>query len=265
MKHNRLIKEIKIGVVVLTSFLLFSCMPRIDVNQPLELVWDKNGKKNHDLIIFLPGLYDVAEKFKKEHFFRIARNTGIKADMVAASVHLNHLLKKKMIKRLEKDLFQPALNKGYKNIWFVGVSLGGLNSLLFYQKHSKNICGVVLLAPYLGDKVISKAIENAGGIDNWQPDQFDKTEDIKNKNLVDLRVQYLWQWIKKLNNKNISQLYLGYGNNDRYAKAHKLFAKFLAEKNVIEIQGQHNWKTGQKIWQQQLSTRDKSGLLKSCN
>ena len=74
----------------------------------------------------------------------------------------------------------------------MGVYLGGLNSLLFYKEHVKDICGVVLLAPYLGDKVITRTIVNAGGLNNWQPDQIDNPEDVKNKQLIDLRLQYLW-------------------------------------------------------------------------
>ena len=79
------------------------------------------------------------------------------------------------------EISTGKIQKIYKNIWLTGVSLGGLNSLLFYKKHAKNICGVVLLAPYLGDKVITDAIQNAGGLKNWQPDHFNNPEDIKNK------------------------------------------------------------------------------------
>ena len=139
------------------------------------------------------------------------------------------------------------------------------NTLLFYKKNVKDICGVVLLAPYLGDKSITRTIENAGGLNNWQPDQFYNSEDIDNKKLIDVRVQNLWQWIKQQKNKKLQQVYLGFGDKDRYEKAHKLFADFLPVKNVIEVKGEHNWKTGQKLWQQQLASRKKTGLLKSCN
>lgn len=106
--------RIKIYSILMVSFLLVSCTPSVDVNQPLELLWDKTGKKTDELIIFLPGLYDVAEIFKKERFFSVARKAGIKSDMVAASVHLDHLLQKKVIKRIEKDVFFPAMKQGYK-------------------------------------------------------------------------------------------------------------------------------------------------------
>jgi len=256
--------RIRILIILVATFFLSSCTPKVDVNQPLDLVWDKSAEKTDALIVFLPGLYDVAEKFKQENFFSMARTAGIKADMVAASVHLDHLLENKLIKRIEVDVFTPAISNGYRNIWFVGVSLGGLNSLLFYKRHAGSICGLVLLAPYLGDKVITEAIANAGGLNNWQPDQIDNPEDIKNKKRLDVHVKNLWHWIKH-EKENLQRVYLGYGLQDRYEKAHKIFASFLADNNVFEIEGKHNWKTGQKIWQQQLSSRDKTGLLNSCH
>jgi enterochelin esterase-like enzyme len=257
--------KIKSYIFLMASFFLFSCTPQVDVNQPLELVWDKSNEKTRDLIIFLPGLYDVAEIFKEEQFFSVARAAGIRADMVAASVHLDHLLQKKVIKRIETDVYFPAMKTGYKNTWFVGVSLGGLNSLLFYEKYAEDICGVVLLAPYLGDKVVTNAIKKAGGIHRWEPDHIENPNDIKNKELVDLRAQNLWRWIKRQKKSNTLQnIYLGHGAQDRYAEAHKLLANFLDSKNVTVIEGKHEWKTGRKLWQKQLAERSGSGLLKPC-
>lgn len=113
--------------------------------------------------------------------------------------------------------------------------------------------------------MITDAIQNAGGLKNWQPDHFNNPEDIKNKELVDLQVQYLWQWVKQeKKNNNLTQVYLGYGAEDRYAKAHKLFTNFLVKNNVTEINGKHNWNTGRNIWQQQLTKRVKTGMLKPC-
>ena len=147
---------------------IVSCSFNLDVNKPVDLLWDKFGKNTDSLIVFLPGLYDTAEVFEKEQFFTIAREAGIKADMVAANIHIWHLVQEKMVERIEKDIFQYVKNKGYKNIWFVGVSLGGLNSLLFYQKHTSDVCGVVVISPYTADKELTKELKQAGGIRNWQ-------------------------------------------------------------------------------------------------
>lgn len=244
------------------GFTLFisSCSFNLDVNKPINLLWDKLEGKNDSLIILLPGVYDTAETFKDEQFFTIARKAGIKADMVAANIHLWHLVQEMMIERIEKDIFRQIKNKGYKNIWFVGISLGGLNSLLFYQKYTREVCGVVVVSPYIADKGLIKELKQAGGIKNWQPDV------IENKKTIEKRLLLLWVWLQQQDIKNnLNQVFLGYGKQDRYIESIKLFENILDKKNVIKVEGEHDWDTGQKIWQKQLSSRLKTGLLQPCN
>lgn len=243
-------------------FFLFitSCSFNLDVNKPVNLLWDKLEGKSDSLIILLPGIYDTAETFKDEQFFTIAREAGIKAEMVAANIHVWHLVQDKMIERIEKDIFRYIKNKGYKNVWFVGVSLGGLNSLLFYQKHIKDVCGVVVVSPYIADKKLIKELKQAGGIKNWQP------KPAGNKKIIEKKLQFLWKWFQQQDIKNnLNQVFLGYGKQDRYIEAIKLFENILDMKNVAKVEGKHDWDTAQKIWQKLLASRLKTGLLQSCN
>lgn len=248
----------RVILICIVSLFANSCSHNFDVDKPVDLLWDKNGKKNHNLIIFLPGLYDTADTFKKEKFFAIARKAGIKADMVAASIHIGHLIKEMMLMRIETDIFQHAKDVGYDNIWLVGVSLGGLNSLLFYQKHKKDICGVVVLAPYLADEALTKELQQAGEIKNWQPKSAEKK-------VLEQKLQSLWVWLKEQDSKNLlKQIFLGYGKQDRYIEAMKILQSTLDKKNITAVEGKHGWIAGRKIWQQQLISRTKSGLLQPC-
>ena len=215
-----------------------------DVNKPVDLLWSKTGKKTDSLIIFFPGLYDTADKFKDEKFFLIARKAGIKADMVSANINVFHLVNNMMIKRIETDVLQHAKEVGYKNIWLVGVSLGGLNSLLFYTKHERNICGVVTLSPFVANTPLIDDLKNAKEIKYWQPGSVD------NKLTLEKKLRFLWVWLKQQSlNNNLKQIYLGYGKQDRFAEAIKLFENILDKNNIVYVEGEHNWETGQKIWQ----------------
>ena len=237
-----------------------SCARDIDVNKPVNLIWDKAEKKTGNIIVFLPGLYNTAEIFIKEEFFTMARSAGIKADMVAASIDIQHLLQENMIERIEKDIYQVIKNKGYKNIWFVGISLGGLNSLLFYQKYYNELCGAVVLGPYLADEELTEELQSAGDIRNWKP----KLK--KDSEMIDQKIQTLWQWLQKMSfKKKLNNIYLGYGDDDKYIDSIKLFHKILNNKKVIIVDGKHNWITGRKIWKQQLLSRGKTGLFKPCH
>lgn len=251
---------IKHVVSILLILICTSCSFYLDTEKPVELVWDQSGEKVDSLVIFLPGLLDTAKTFKEEHFFSSARKAGVKADMVAAGIHLRHLIKKVMIERVEKDIFQHIQDRGYKNIWFVGMSLGGLNSLLFYQKHAKNICGVILLAPYLADESLAKELNGAGNIESWKSKQTETTKVVKQN------LRFIWEWLQQQALKNnLDQIYLGYGKSDKYQESISILHNMLDEENVVVIEGKHDWKTAHKIWQQQLSSRDKTGLLQTCN
>ena len=250
----------KIVLMLIITFSLVACAWLVDVDKPVDLLWDKTGKKTDKLIIFFPGLYDRAEKFKDEAFFSIARKEGITADMVSANVNVFHLVKEMMIERIELDVFNTAKDSGYKNIWLVGVSLGGLNSLLFNIKHERDICGVVTLAPYVANTPLIEDLSEAKEIKYWQPDSDE------NKLVLEKRLQFLWVWLKeKAANNNLNNIYLGYGKQDKYINAIKLFENILDKNYVVTVKGGHTWATGKKIWQKQLSSRFKTGLLQPCN
>lgn len=237
--------------------MLVSCIASLNVNDPVDLVWDKMPGKSESLIVFLPGLYDEAERFEEEEFFTIARKAGIQADMVAASIHVGHFVNHKMIERIEKDIFQSLAKEQYKNIWFVGLSLGGLNSLTYYRSHEKDLCGVVVLAPFLLNKRLAKKIENVEGVKVWMPNlgEYDA--------VIEKRIETLWVWLRE--KEDLSKIYLGYGDKDIYVSSHKVLANLLDKNNVLEIKGKHTWKYARKIWQQQLLSRKETGLLQPCH
>ncbi|MDH5369955.1 MAG: alpha/beta hydrolase [Gammaproteobacteria bacterium] len=254
------IKNIRKYLIYIFASAVTACSFNLNVNNPVDLLWDKTGKKTDRLIIFLPGLYDTADKFKDEDFFLIARKAGITADMVSANVNVLHLVEDMMVKRIESDVFLDAKNNGYKNIWLVGVSLGGLNSLLFYREHSKNICGVVTLAPYVANKPLIKEIQDAENIKYWVPGS------VENEYAFEKKLHFLWVWLKEqVSKNNLNNIYLGYGKQDMHIEGIKLLQNILDKKNIVTVEGGHNWETGQKIWQQQLLTRSKTGLLKPCH
>ena len=254
------IKNIRNYLICIFASTVTACSFNLNVNNPVDLLWDKTGEKTDRLIIFLPGVYDTAEKFKDEAFFSSARKAGIKADMVSANINVLHLVEEMMVKRIETDVFLYAKNNGYKNIWLVGVSLGGLNSLLFYREHSKNLCGVVTLAPFVANKSLTKELQDAKNIKYWKPGS------VENEFVFEQKLHFLWVWLKEQASKNnLDNIYLGFGKQDMHVEGIKLLQNILDKKNIVTVEGGHNWKTGQKIWRKQLSTRAKTGLLKPCH
>lgn len=249
--------KLKTLSLFVSFFVISSCTLFVDVNKPLHLLWDKTGKKTENLIIFIPGLYDSQNKFKKELFFKSARDAGIKADLVSVNINVVHLAEKMLSERINKDVLDYVKNDGYKNIWLVGVSIGGMSSLVYLKNHEKDICGVVILAPYLGDEDMANEMKLAGGVKNWVPIVG------KLKDSVDEELESLWLWLAKKN--HLSNVYLGYGKQDDITVGSLTLKTLLEKKNVIAIDGEHDWETGRKLWIEQLRSRAETGLLAACN
>ena len=245
-----------VSIAFLLLFLL-SCSLIFETEKPLYLLWDKAEKKSDKLIIFIPGVYDSVDKFKRESFFNDAREAGIRADMVAININAGHLAKRVMIPRIQKDVFRLTRNQGYKNIWMVGVSIGGLSSLVYLQHHEKALCGVVVLAPFLADDRLIKEARKFGGIKKWVP----AAEKIKDS--IDDQINSLWRWLTTKN--DFSNIYLAYGKQDRFIVGSHLLETFLEPSHVVSMDGEHDWITGRKLWNEQLNTRKETGLLGSCN
>ena len=255
MKKYAFKRMLKILSLCFFSMFFVSCSMIFKVNEPIELLWDKADKKTDRLIIFLPGIFDSVNKFKNEYFFSEARDAGITADMVAANTNVGHLAEGVLIKRLEKDVFEYIKNDGYKNIWIVGVSIGGLSTLTYYKDHEKALCGVVVLAPYLADDYLTEEIKKVGGVKNWLPIG-------RMKDSVDERIEEMWLWTKS--KKDFSNIFLGYGEQDQFISGSEFLAGFLEEENIITVEGGHDWETGRRIWKSQLASRMKTGLLQPC-
>ena len=249
--------RLKIFSIAVIPLFLLSCSLIFETNKPLSLLWDKAEKKSDKLIIFVPGLTDSVDKFKRESFLSDAREAGIKADMVAISINVGHLAERVMIPRIRKDVFRLIRNDGYKNIWIVGVSIGGLSTLVYLQHHEEDLCGVVVLAPFLADDRVIEEVRKFGSIKKWIP------EVEKSKDSIDEQINSLWSWLA--GKSDFSNIYLGYGKQDRYIEGSQLLETFLEPSHVVSMDGEHDWVTGRKIWIEQLKTRSETGLLGSCN
>lgn len=255
--NAKIMTRLKAFSITFLPLFLLSCSLIFETNKPLTLLWDKAEKKQDKLIIFIPGIYDSVDKFKRESFFSDARVAGIKADMVAININVGHLTERVMIPRIRKDVFRLIRNEGYKNIWIVGVSIGGLSSLIYLQHHEKDLCGVVVLAPFLADDRLIKEVRKFGGIKKWVP------EAEKIKDSIDDQINSLWNWLTTKN--DFSNIYLGYGKQDRFIVGSHLLETYLEPSHVVSVDGEHDWVTGRKLWNEQLNTRTESGLLGSCN
>ena len=106
---------------------------------------------NTTLVVLLHGLGGGAENFQTYGTVEEIRTCAPAANIFGANSHFGYYRERNLIERLHVDIIQPARAAGIKRIWFLGVSMGGMGTLVYQSEHPEDIEGIILMAPYLGE------------------------------------------------------------------------------------------------------------------
>lgn len=194
-------------------------------------------RKNTTLIVFLPGIYDHAADFEREGLVKAVRDRGLHADMIAVEAHFGYYLSGNVVDHLRTEVIAPARDRGYRDIWLVGISLGGFGSLLFSKTYPEEVKGAFLISPFLG--LPASRMDPAEWLQSRQAQPGDEG---------------LWEWLTEYSaeKKSTPALFLGYGEQDKFADASGRLSKYLAHDNVIHMPGTHDWPTWKALWERAL-------------
>jgi pimeloyl-ACP methyl ester carboxylesterase len=196
------------------------------------------------LVVFLPGRGDVPEDYIHHGFPERLQRAGSRCAMVGVDSHLGYFFEKSIVKRLREDVIAPAQARGFEEVWLVGISLGGLGSLLYAREHPEDVDGLVLLAPYLGEKDLIEEVARTGGIRSWAPRESPDGQDLQD-------FRRLWVFLRDLtapgSNRRLP-VYLGYGKGDRFARPNGMLAEVLPPDHVFTTRGGHTWRAWSRLW-----------------
>jgi hypothetical protein len=195
-------------------------------------------------VLLLPAAYTGPEDFLREGFVRAARERVLPVDLVFAELRLQHLTDRTILRRLRHEIVLPARALGCKSIWIGGISLGGFVAIAYAARYPEEIDGLCLLAPYLGNHIVTGEIERANGVDGWQPGELADDDDERR----------IWRFIKT-HRARPSPVHLGFGRDDRFADSHRLMAAALAPESVDVVPGGHEWPAWRRLWENFLDSR----------
>jgi pimeloyl-ACP methyl ester carboxylesterase len=214
--------------------------PLLGSEAPMLRLEYQGNAHTHNLVIFLPGIGDVAEDFERSGFIEEMRRRRVVADAVAVDAHYGYYASRTLHARLTEDVIERAWAAGYRNIWLAGISMGGFGALSYAALHGAHIAGLLLFAPYLGNSALIDEIADAGGAAHWHPGSVAKS-DVE---------RALWVWIKAhlRKNRHALPIYLGYGKSDMFEKANAMLAELLPDEHVVSIPGRHDWRTWKRVW-----------------
>jgi len=211
---------------------------------PMDVLTYENPNKavaDKQLFVFLRGLGGSHHSFEEKGLVADVWARGLPFDIVAPNAHFGYYGERNLIVRLKEDVIDPARAKGYKKIWLVGVSMGGLGAMLYLKERPQDIAGIYLIAPFLGSQPLLSEIEAAGGVRQWDPGAYVAEEDWQ---------RMLWHWIKKtVADCPAKIVYLGYGTDDTYKKGSQILAPLLPQDRVCTIDGGHDYETIKALWQ----------------
>lgn len=216
--------------------------------QALEVRMDRYARRSC-LVIFMPGMLDTPDSFRERGFLDDAAAASDRCDLVAVDGHFGYYRTGQIRERVRRDILRLAESRGYDEFWIVGISMGGMGTMLVAQDNPGRIRGVVLLAPFLGDEAITDAIEEAGGLAEWTPpddlDPYDSDE-------FD---DALWAWLRgyAVGDDPRPELYMGHGEDD-VRDGVSLLAATQAPQRFGTTPGGHNWNTWRVLWQRLLQS-----------
>ena len=194
-------------------------------------------------IICLPGAYDSPLDFREAGFSSAVARRGIALDLEYVDLDLQHLGDRSVLQRLRSDVVLPAREAGIA-CWLAGISLGGMLALDYAATYPQDLSGLCLLAPYLGNRMLTAEIRAASGLAAWEPGELAETDEERR----------IWRYIKT-RPRDSGPIYLGFGRADRFAESHHLLAGSLPEDCVTVIEGGHEWPTWTALWENFLDSR----------
>ena len=196
---------------------------------------------SRDLLVCLPGIGDEATDFTHWGFIDLVRAHRWPADVLLADAHYGYYADRTLLEQLHRDIFLPASASGYRAIWLVGISMGGLGALLYARQHPYDIRGVLAIAPFLGRRTLVHEISGAGGLARWTT-TVDTTDEI--------RAVWSWAHSHSVRSPSVPEIFLAFGNTDIFADAHRLLASSLPAANVLTGAGGHRWPVWVELWKQ---------------
>lgn len=187
------------------------------------------------LLLMLPGALMTPQHMVQAGLFDELAQRRLALDLVAPDLHAEGADNRLALRRLEDEWLVPA-RKTYRRIWLGGISRGGQLALSCWASQVGAVDGLCLLAPYAGGRLTTNAIVRAGGLSRWvATDEQMSDPDVR-----------LWKSLQSP--PPAVPMFMGYGDNDRFADGMGLLARHLPQPRYVVVPGDHDWSAWLPLW-----------------
>lgn len=244
------------------ALLVAACGPLGDPSQPIPVTTiAAKDQRAQRLVVVLPGRGDDLAALRDSGMVEAIQGAWPDAEVVLAELAIRYYMDGAAPRRLHEEVIAPARQRGYREIWLAGASLGGMGVVLHDRAYPGTVDGMILLAPFLGERAILEEVSNAGGVQQWQAGQ---EQPINEDNWQRELWRHVQSWSR--NPDRARNVWLAYGDRDRLRDAMPLLTPALNPQQVLVRGGGHDWTvwapgTGEilkRVEQQRQATRQRS-------
>ncbi|HEV7164193.1 MAG TPA: alpha/beta hydrolase-fold protein [Gammaproteobacteria bacterium] len=223
----------------LVSCLLFGCASLRKPSGPIPVKEIPAPQRIADrpLVIVLPGRGDDLDDLQQAGIAEAVQRAWPQADVLLAGATLAYYLQGNVAVRLHDEVVAPARQRGYREIWLAGASMGGMGALLYERTYPHDVTGLVLMAPFMGNPSLIKEVAAAGGPAAWDPGLLPTAVNSDNYQREIWRVVKSWSAVPAEGDR----VWLICGDKDRFMEAARLMAPQLPAGHFIEGEGGHDW------------------------
>lgn len=248
--------------IVLALGLLAGCYPVRDTAHPPALRRLPATQTPHRLVIVLPGIADNLDSLEAGGIGTATRNAWPDADVLLVEMTIGYYKDGKAVQAIH-DLVRDGHRRGYREVWLVGGSLGGMGALLYDATYPCDVDGILLLAPFLGDRQILGQVKDAGGLDHWSAPPAAMPGPDNWQAQIWRRAQ---EWSRHPGGD--PRVWLAYGDRDKFARNMPLLAPAVPPSHIVTGAGIHEWSSWTPLAAKAIaavdSQRDKSASSPRC-
>ncbi|MGZ5179248.1 MAG: alpha/beta fold hydrolase [Ramlibacter sp.] len=217
--------------------ILAGCIQMGDPSQPIPTFLVNAPTQPRRMVVVLPGRADSVVDLQKSGIAQAVQLAWPDADVMLTGVALGYYMQGQAEQRLHDEVIMPARRRGYAQVWLVGASLGGMGAVMYDRAYPRDVDGMVLLAPYLGNKKIQSEVAAAGGVSAWQAPPTVKAVTAANFQ------QELWRHLQSWSRQPAAarNVWLVYGTDDPFRESMPLIAPLLPSGHVFLRDGGHDW------------------------
>ena len=236
--HSRLQQGCLLLLAAL-GMVLAACTARGDVSRPIPTALIPAPQAAQRLVVVLPGRADDLDVLQRGGIAEAVHQHWPDADVLLAELTMPYYLQGTAPQRLHDEVIAPARRRGYREVWLSGASMGGMGSVMYDRSYPGELDGIILLAPYLGDRPILREIAEAGGVERWDPGP---PQALGQDNWQHEMWRHLQTWVDSPDRTR--NVWLAYGERDRLRSAMPLLAPLLPPEHVLVRPGGHAW----RVW-----------------